>query len=121
MQPAFQAAHIGNAQGAQVKSGASAFGDHVGAGAAFDDAGVDGYAAAKVVPFFDACQLQGHLVIGVDAFLGNKTGVRGAAMDGQFGGTDTLARGFQKSTRAEGRFEDKDRIAAARLRFEELA
>src|SRR6266446_1415570 len=121
MQSSFQAAHIGNAQRAQIKSGAGAFGDHVGAGAAFDDAGVDGYAASKIVPFFDACELLRQFVDGVDAFLGRETSVRGTAMHGQFSDADALARRFQKSTRAERRFEDKDRIAAARFRFEELS
>src|SRR5882762_1816098 len=121
MQSSFQAAHIGKAQRAQVKSGAGAFGDYIGAGAAFDNAGIDGYAAAQVIPFFNACELLRQFVDGVDAFLGCETSVRGAAMHDQFGGTNALARRLQKSTRAEGRFEDKDHIAAARFRFEELS
>jgi len=121
MQPTFQSAHIGNAQRPQIKSGASAFGDHIGARASFDDAGVDGYAAAQVVPFFNARELPRKFVDGVDTFLRSKTGMRGAAMHDQFCFADSLAGRLQEPARAKGRLQDKNSVAAARFRFKILA
>ena len=37
--------------------------------AAFDDVRIDGYAAAGIVPFFDASDLRGEFVNGVDSFF----------------------------------------------------
>jgi len=121
MQAALQFAHVGNAEGAQVEDGASAFGDDVGARAAFHEAGVDGDAAAEIVPFFEARELLRQFVNGVDAFLGSEAGVRGAAVNDQLGFADSFARRFQQAARAEGGFEDEDRVAAPRFGFEEFA
>ena len=50
MKPAFDAAHIGSAQGAQIENRAGAFRDHIGTGTAVDDVGIDADTAARVVP-----------------------------------------------------------------------
>jgi len=121
MQAAFQIAHVGNAEGAQVKDGACAFGDDVSARAAFDETGVDGDAAAEIVPFFEARELVRQFVNGVDALLGSEAGVRGAAVNDELGFADCFARRFQQAARAEGGLEDEDRVAAARFGFEEFA
>ena len=91
-QAAFHAAHVGNPQGPQVKNGAGAFGNYVRARAAFDDAGVDGGAAAIIIPSFDARELPRQFVDGVDPFLWGKARVRGAAMHDQLGFADSLDR-----------------------------
>lgn len=116
-----QIVHVGNAKGAEIEDRAGAIRDDIGARAAFDDASVDGDAASKIVPFFDARELLRQFVNGVDPFLRREAGVRGAAMHDQCGLADTLARGFQQAARTIGRLENEDSIAAARLGFEELA
>src|SRR6266446_5932685 len=80
VQANFKVAHIGNAKRAEIENGASAFRNDVGARAPLNDAGVDGEAAAKIVPFFDAPELPRQFVNGVDAFLRRETRVRCAAM-----------------------------------------
>ncbi len=121
VQSALQVAHVGDAKGAQIEYSARAFRDDVGPRAAFDDAGVDGDAAAKIIPSFDARELPRQLVDSVDPFLRRKTRMRGAAMHDQFSFTGTLAGRLQKAARAEGRLEDEDRIAAARFGFKNSA
>jgi len=102
------------------KNGARAFGNYVRACAAFDDAGVDGDAAAKIIPSFDARELARQFVDGVDTFLRCETRVRGAAMHDQFGFADSFARCLQQAARAEGRFDDENGIASARFRSKNL-
>ncbi len=121
MQTAFHAAHVGNPQGTQVKYRAGAFRNYVRARAAFDDAGIDGDAAPKIIPSFDARELPRQFVDGVDTFPWSETRVRGAAMHGQFGFANSFARRLQQAARAEGRLKDKNGIAASRFRFEEFA
>lgn len=120
-QAIFEAAHIGDAKRAQIENGSGTFGDYVGARAAFDDSGVYGDAAAKIVPFFDARKLMGQFMDGVDAFLRREAGVRCAAVDGEFGLADSFARSFQEAAGTEGGFEDEDGVATARFGFKELA
>src|SRR6266446_9125195 len=81
VQANLQVAHIGNAQRAQIENSACAFRNDVGARAAFNDAGVDGEAAAKIIPFFDAPELPRQFVNGVDAFLRCETRMRCPAMN----------------------------------------
>src|SRR5277367_1966417 len=100
--------HVGGAPGAQVQRGAGAFGYDVDARAAFDNVGVDADAAARVVPFFDAGDLRGELVNGVDAFFGGEACVGRAAVDGQLCFTHALARSFEQAARSESGFEDED-------------
>src|ERR1700694_3840659 len=121
MQTAFHGAHVGNPHGTKIKNSARAFRNYVRARAAFDDAGVDGDAAAKIIPPFDPCELPRQFVDGVDTFLRCETRVRGAAMHDQFGFADSLAGRFQQAARAEGRLDDENGITAARFRFEEFA
>src|SRR5260370_21542275 len=121
VQTAFHAAHVGNRQGTQVKYSAGAFRNYVRARAALDDAGIDGDAAPKIIPSFDARELPRQLVDRVDSFLRCEARVRGAAMHDQFGFANSLARRFQQAARSEGRLKDEDRIAAARFRFKEFA
>ena len=87
----FEGAHIGYPPGAQIQSGFGTVGDDVAARAAFDDVGVDGDAAAQIVPFFDTGDLCGKLVNGVDASLRGQTRVRGATVDDELGFPDTFA------------------------------
>src|SRR5947208_781357 len=117
----FEAAHVGNAKRTQIEDSSSAFRNYVGTRAAFDDPGVDGDAAAKIVPFFNARELPCQFVNGIDAFLRCKARMRGAAMNDQFGFTDSFARCLQQPARAEGRFQDKNSVTAARLRFKIFA
>jgi len=91
----FYRVHVGGAPGTQVQHGTGVFGYYVGAGAAFDDVGVDADAAAQIVPFFDANDLGGEFVNGVDAFLWGQAGVGGAAINGELGFAHTFTRGFQ--------------------------
>src|ERR1700682_6102295 len=121
VQTAFHAAHVVNPHGTKIKNSARVFRNYVRARAAFDDAGVDGDAAAKIIPSFDPCELARQFVDGVDTFLRRETRVRGAAMNDQFGLADSLAGRFQQAARAEGRLYDENGIAAARFRFEEFA
>src|ERR1700682_2662068 len=121
VQTAFHAAHVGNPHGTKIKNSARVFRNYVRARAAFDDAGVDGDAAAKIIPSFDPCELPRQFVDGVDTFLRCETRVRGAAMHDQFGFADSLAGRFQQAARAEGRLDDENGITAARFRFEEFA
>src|SRR6266567_1872418 len=92
VQAAFETAHVGTAKRAQIKNSASAFRNDIGARAPFDDAGVDGDAAAKIIPSFDARELPRQFVNGVDAFLWRQPGVRGSAMHDQLGLTYSLSR-----------------------------
>src|SRR5713226_2223312 len=121
VQAAFQTSHVGNAKRTQIEYHARAFRDYVHARAAFDYAGVDGDAAAKIIPSFDARDLPRQFVDSVDPFLRRETRMRGAAMHDQFSLADALAGRFQQAARAEGRLEDEDGVAAARFRFEESA
>src|SRR5256884_9835863 len=121
MQANFEAAHVGNTKRTQIEDSASFLRNYVGARTAFDDPGVDGDAAAKIVPFFNARELPCQFVNGVDAFLRCKARMRGAAMYDQFGFADSLARCLQQPAWAEGRFLDKNRVAAARFRFKIFA
>src|SRR3989442_12267015 len=66
---------------AQIENSAGAFRNDVGASAAFNDAGVDGEAAAKIIPFFDAPELPRQFVNGVDPFLRCETRMRCPAMN----------------------------------------
>ncbi len=75
LQAAFEAAHVRNAQRAQIKNNSRAFGDDVGARAAFDDPCIDRDAMAEIIPFFDARELPCQFVDGVDPFLWRETGV----------------------------------------------
>ncbi len=104
-QTIFQAAHVGRVQRTQIENNSRAFRNDICARAAFDDACVDGDAAARIVPFFDARELPRQFVNGVDAFLWRETGVRGPAMYDQFGFTDPFARRLQQAARTEGRLE----------------
>src|SRR2546429_3817786 len=117
----FEATHVGNTKRTQIEDSASFLRNYVGARTAFDDPGVDGDAAAKIVPFFNARELPCQFVNGVDAFLRCKARMRGAAMYDQFGFADSLARCLQQPAWAEGRFLDKNRVAAARFRFKIFA
>src|SRR5713226_6257476 len=101
VQTALHRAHVGNPQGTQVKYSSGAFRNYVRARAAFDDAGIDGDAEAKIVPAFDARELPRQFVDGVDTFLWCETRVRGAAMHDQLGFTDSLARRLQQAARTE--------------------
>ncbi len=121
MQSPFQAAHIGNMKRTEIENGAGAFRDDIGARAAFDGTGVDGDAATKIVPFFDASKLLSQLVNSVSPFFRREAGMRSAAVHNQFRFADALARSFQQAARAEGRLKNKDRIAAPRFCFEEFA
>jgi len=121
VQTAFHAAHVGNPHGTKIKNSARAFRNYVRARTAFDDAGVDGDAVAKIIPAFDARELPRQFVDGVDAFLRCETRVRGAAMHDQFGFANSFARRLQQAARAERRLDDENGIAAARLCFEEFA
>ena len=91
---ALDAVGVGGAGGAEIDYGAGAFGDYVGARAAFDDVDVGGGAALRIIPFCNARNLMREFVDGVDAFFGGQAGVRGAAMDDDFGFADAFARGF---------------------------
>ena len=120
-QAPFQAAHVGSVKRTEIENGAGAFRDDIGARTAFDGTGVDGDAAAKIVPFLDASELLSQFVNGVDPFFRREAGMRSPAMHNQFRFADALARGFQQAARAEGRLKNKDGIAAPRLAFEEFA
>src|SRR6266581_595107 len=121
VEAAFDAAYVGISQGPQIQKGASAFRNHVGAGAAFDDVGVDADAAAGVVPLFDARELRSQFVDGVDAFFRREASVGSAALHDEFRLTNAFARGLQQAARAEGRLEDEDDIAAARFGFDQFS
>ena len=97
------------------------FGDDIDAGAALDGVGVDGDAAAHVGPRFDAGDLVGEFVDGVDAVLRGEAGVRGTAVDDEFGFADAFARGLEHALWAEGGFEDEDGVAATGFEFDEFA
>ncbi len=81
MEPLFNGFHVGESPGAQIQSGLGLIGDDIGARAAGDDVGVEGDAAARIIPLFNARNLRGKFVNGVDAFFGRESRVRGAAMD----------------------------------------
>src|SRR5438093_12655079 len=71
-QAPFQAAHVGSVKRTEIENGAGAFRDDIGARTAFDGTGVDGDAAAKIVPFLDASELLSQFVNGVDPFFARK-------------------------------------------------
>src|SRR5439155_8418091 len=117
----FEVAHVGNTKRTQIEDSASAFRNYVGARTAFDDPGVDGDSAVKIIPFFNARDLPRQFVNGVDAFLWCKACMRSAAMHDQCGFANSFARRLQQPVLAKGRFQDKNSVTAARLRFEMLA
>src|SRR5438093_12655080 len=91
-QAPFQAAHVGSVKRTEIENGAGAFRDDIGARTAFDVPGVDGDAAAKIVPFLDASELLSQFVNGVDPFFRREAGMRSPAMHNQFRFADALAR-----------------------------
>ncbi len=105
MQAAFQALHVGNAKGTQIEYGARVFRDDVCARATLDDAGVDGDAALRIIPSFDAGELPRQFVDGVDPFLWCQASMRSAATHDQFGFTDALAGRLQQMRLRSGVFE----------------
>src|SRR6266704_3529131 len=121
MQAAFETAHVGTAKRAQIKNSASAFRNDIRARAPFDDAGVDGDAAAKIIPSFDARELPRQFVNGVDAFLWRQPGVRCSAMHDQLGLTYSLSRRLQQASRTEGRLKNENGVTAVCFCFEEFA
>src|SRR5260370_14016846 len=121
VQANFEVAHIGNAKRAQIENSSSAFRNDVGARAAFDDAGVDGEAAAKIIPFLDAPELPRQFVNGVESLLRREARMRCAAMHDSLVFTDSLPFRLQQSARTEGSLQDKDGIAAPRFRFQDFA
>lgn len=78
METLFEGAHVCGVPGAEIESGSSHFGDDVDAGAALDDVGIDGDTAAMIVPLFDAGDLRGEFMNGVDTFFRGETRMRGA-------------------------------------------
>src|SRR3974377_64643 len=96
-------------------------GDYVGTGTALNEVGVDTDTATRIVPLFNARDLRGALMNGIDAFFGCEAGVRGAAVDDESCFADTFAGSFQKTPRTERRFEDKDGIASASFGFDKFA
>ena len=62
-----------------------------------------------------------QFVDGVDAFLRREAGVRGAAVNDDFGFADAFARRLQQAARPKRGFQNEDGIAAARFGFDELA
>jgi hypothetical protein len=117
----FEAAHVRDAERAEIEDGAGTFGDDVRTRSAFDNVGVDGHAASEIVPLLDARQLARKFVDGVDAFLWGEACVRGAAMNDEFGFAYAFASGLDEAFWAEGRFEDEDGIAATSFRFDEFS
>lgn len=117
----FDAAHVRSVESAKVEESPGAFGNDVDARAAFDDVGVDADTAAWIVPFTDARDLLGKLVDGVDAFLRGEAGMRGAAMNDDFGFADAFASSLEQTFWAERRLEDENGVAAASFGFDELA
>ena len=96
------------------------FGDDVHARPAFDHVGVYADAAAQIVPLLDASELARELVNRVDAFFRREAGVRGAAVDDEFGFADAFAGGLEQAARPERRFEHEDGVAAACFGFDEF-
>src|SRR5260370_20374257 len=106
VQAAFETAHVGTAKRTQIEHSAGALGDDGDARAAFDDAGVAGDAAARIIPSFDARELPRQFVNGVDAFLWRQPGVRRSAMHHQFGLTYSLSRCLQQLARTPRMLKD---------------
>jgi len=120
VQFALEAAHVCNAERAKIEDGAGSLGNDIYASASFDDVGVYGDAAARVVPLLNALELPCKFVNGVDAFLRREACMRGAAVDDEFGLAYTFASGFNQTLRSEGRLKYKDGIAAAGFCFDEF-
>jgi hypothetical protein len=121
MQALFEGAHIGRTPGTQIELGFSQFRDDVDACSALDDIRIYSDAMAEIVPLFDAGDLRGELMNGVDAFFRGEAGMRGAAMNNDFGLADALAGSLDEPARTERWLEDKDGVAAASFRFDEDA
>lgn len=115
VQQAFKPAHIRDAQSAKIEDGAGELGDDIYASAAFDDVGIDGNSAARVVPFLNARKLQCQFVDGVHALLGSQARVRSPAMDEKLRFANGFAGRLKQTMTAERRLEHKDGIAAACL------
>src|SRR5215510_4360159 len=108
-------------KGAQVNYGFCAVGDDVGTSSAFDDAGVDGDAAARVIPFPGPGNLQRELMNCVNALFGGETGVGGAALDEDLRFPDAFACGLEQTFRPERRIQNENRVAALGLGFDQPA
>ena len=117
----FESAHVRRTPGAQVKSGHGAIGNDVGTRATLDDVGIDGDAAARAVPTFDAGNLRGEFVDGVDAFLRGEAGMGSAAVNDKLRFADALAGSFDQAAGTKRGFKHEDRVAAAGLVFNEEA
>jgi hypothetical protein len=117
----FKAVHVREAERAEIEDSTGTFGDDVYTGSAFDHVGVDGHAAAEIVPLLDVHKLPREFVDGVDAFLGSKACVRRAAVNDEFSFAYAFSGGLEEALWAEGGFEDKDSIAAASFRFDEFS
>jgi hypothetical protein len=89
---ALELAHIRKPQRSEIENGAGTFRNDIDACATFNDIGIDGYAAAVIIPLFDARELLGNLMNGIDPFLGRQACVRSAAMHNQFGLANALTR-----------------------------
>jgi hypothetical protein len=63
---ALEIAHVRNPQSPQIQNGARPLRNDIGACAALDDIGIDRHAAAVVIPLFDARELLGKFVNGVN-------------------------------------------------------
>ena len=118
---AFEAAHVRDAERSEIEDGAGTLGDNVRPGSAFDNVGVNGHAAAEIVPLLDVRKLPRKFVDGVDAFLGSEARVRGAAMNDKFSFAYAFAGSLEEAFWAEGRFEYEDSIATASFRFDEFS
>lgn len=117
----FHRAHIGMTPGAKIEIDLGAVGNHVGASAAIDEVGIDGNAVARVVPLFNTGDLRGEFMNRIDAPVGIQASVSGASMHDERGFANALAGSLDHATRAEGRLENKNRVAVPGFRFKNLA
>ena len=117
----FQSAHIAEPPGTKIEIDFGGVRNDVRARAAIDEVRVDGHAVTGVVPFFNACDLSGEFMNGVDTLIGVQTGVGRAAMDHELGFPNALTRSLDQPARAEARLKDEDGVASAGFFFNELA
>jgi hypothetical protein len=112
---------IGGAGDANIHAREGAIRNHIRVFSRFDDGGLHGDAAARMIEAHQALDLQGELVDGVDAFLGIDAGVSRAAGNEQLGVADTFALRFHAAFGTERGLEDQDGIAAERLALDDAA
>src|SRR5215467_6970637 len=102
-QALFNFPHVRYTKCTQIDHGLSAVGDNIRTRAAFDDAGIDRNAAARVIPGSDSRDLHCKLVDRIHSFFRREARMRGAAVHGNFRLTDPLASSFETALGAERR------------------